>query len=54
MIEAIKNVFRKWGCCHEWKLEQGFEITEGQNIKGYKFLYICKKCGKMKWVEALI
>lgn len=52
MIEAIKNILRKWGCCHEWKLEQGFEITEDKTIKGYKFLYICKKCGKMKWVKA--
>lgn len=52
MIEAIKNILRKWGFCHEWELEQGLETTEGQIIKGYKYLYICKKCGKMKWIKA--
>lgn len=56
MIEAIKNILRKWGCCHEWKLEQEFEISdkEEQITKGYKFLYICKKCGKMKWVKTSV
>lgn len=52
MIEAIKNILRKLGCCHEWKLEQGFEITKEKIITGFKTLYICKKCGKMKWVKA--
>lgn len=52
MIEAIKDMLRKWGCCHEWELNQTFEIVnEEQVTKGYKFLYICKKCGKMKWVH---
>lgn len=53
MIEAIKNILSKWGCCHEWEINQAFEIVnEEQVVKGYKFLYICKKCGKMKWVKA--
>lgn len=53
MKEAIKNILRKLGCCHEWKLEQGFEIFNKKQITvAYKYLYICKKCGKMKWVKA--
>jgi len=52
MIEAIKNILPKWGCRHEWELNQAFKIVnEVQVTKGYKFLYICKKCGKMKWVK---
>lgn len=52
MKEAIKNILRKWGCCHEWELRQGFEmLRKNQVTAGYKFLYICKKCGKMKWVK---
>lgn len=27
MIEAIKDMLRKWGCCHEWELNQAFEIV---------------------------
>ena len=52
MIEAIKNILCKWGCCHEWEIRQMFEIKNSkQDITGYKTLYICKKCGKMKWVS---
>ena len=53
MKEAIMNIFRKWGCCHEWEVRQQFEIINSkQDTTGYKTLYICKKCGKMKWVKA--
>lgn len=53
MKEAIRNILRKWGCSHEWELEQAFEVLNKKQITvGYKYLYICKKCGKMKWVKA--
>lgn len=53
MKEAIINLLRKWGCCHEWKQEQPVRIIDNDgNVTGYKWLYICKKCGKMKWVKA--
>ena len=52
MIEAIKNIFRKWGCCHEWELEREIRQTYGNEVWGRKYLYICKKCGKMKWTKA--
>ena len=53
MIEAIKNIFRKWGCCHEWECRQGYKIVnENRDVIGYKYLYICKKCGKIRWLES--
>jgi len=53
MKEAIINLLRKWGCCHEWECRDGFRIRdEFGETTGYKYLYICKKCGKMKWVKA--
>ena len=53
MIEAIKNILRKWGCCHEWECRQGCKIVnENRDVIGYKYLYICKKCGKIRWLES--
>jgi len=51
MKEAIINLLRKWGCFHEWKLELEIKQTYENKVCGMKYLYICKKCGKMKWVE---
>lgn len=54
MKEAIKNIIRKWGCCHEWVLRDRFEMLNDKQVtKGYKFLYICKRCGKMRLVKVL-
>lgn len=53
MKEAIINLLRKWVCCHEWEQRQLIRIVDNnRDVIGYKFLYICKKCGKMKWVES--
>ena len=27
-------------------------VDDNQNVVGYRFLYICKKCGKMKWITS--
>lgn len=53
MKEVIKDILRKWGCCHEWEARQKIEIISSkQETTGYKTFYICKKCGKMEWVKA--
>ena len=53
MKENIKNIIRKWTCCHEWELEQRIRIVDdNQDAVGYRFLYICKRCGKMKWITS--
>lgn len=49
--EAIKNILRKWGCCHEWEEVKIIEIYRGYELIDYQYLYICRKCGKMKWVK---
>ena len=43
----IKALFEKWTCKHEWETKVMTEYTTGR-----KYLFICKKCGKMKikWV----
>lgn len=47
MWEAIKNILAKKACFHEWELLAKTEYTDG-----YRMLFVCKKCGKMKtkWV----
>lgn len=49
MREIILNLFKKWACCHEW--EQKTRITvvnETDKVIAYKYIFICKKCGKIK------
>lgn len=52
MKEAIIKILRKWGCCHEWEYIREIRLIKGDDVIGYKYFYICKKCGKMKWVKA--
>ena len=50
MIEAIKKLIDKWACHHVWELKGTIKLYwEGEHYNN-KFLFICRKCGKMKWV----
>ena len=44
---VIKSLFEKLACKHEWEL-----LAKTEYIDGYRMLFVCKKCGKMKkkWV----
>lgn len=46
-MEFIKRLFEKLVCNHEWEL-----LAKTEYIDGYRMLFVCKKCGKMKtkWV----
>ena len=43
----IKSLFEKWACKHKWQL-----LAKTEYIDGYRMLFVCEKCGKMKknWV----
>ena len=45
--ELIKSIFEKWACKHKWKL-----LAKTEYDDGYRMLFVCEKCGKMKtkWV----
>ena len=40
---VIKSLFEKWACKHQWRL-----LARTEYIDGYRMLYECEKCGKMK------
>mgnify|MGYP003290621795 CR=1 FL=1 len=46
MLEIIKDIFSKWACKHEWKL-----VKEQYCMFQYHYVYICKKCGKVKHIK---
>ena len=52
MWKALVSLVEKWACRHEWN-----KITEVQvnnswgGISHWKFLLVCKKCGKIKWIK---
>ena len=50
MLEAIKNLIDKWACHHDWELKGTIKLYWGKEHYNNKFFYVCKKCGKMKWV----
>lgn len=53
MWEIILNLFKKWACCHEWKQKERITIVRERDIPiGYKYIFICKKCGKIKKFRA--
>ena len=43
----IKSLFEKWSCKHQWEM-----VAKTNYMDGSEYLFICKKCGKMKtkWV----
>lgn len=48
LIEAIIN---KYLCAHKWSLIKQVEVYDNDKRIGYKYVYECKKCGKMKIVK---
>ena len=48
-MDIIKKLF----CMHSWRKDETIqEIDYDKVIIGYKFIYICQKCGKIKKVRA--
>lgn len=47
MKNLLKQMLEKWACKHQWKVLAGTEYSDG-----IQYLFVCKKCGKMKkkWI----
>lgn len=54
MIKFIKDFFSKLACHHSWEMKERILVHEKDwdLDLGYKYLFICKKCGKMKWTKS--
>lgn len=53
MREIILNLVKKWACCHEWEQEERITVVDkSDDVIGYKYIFICKKCGKIKKIRA--
>ena len=52
MWKALIALIEKLSCKHEWKEVK--EITVYDDLRGtyYKYLFVCKKCGKLKWLTS--
>lgn len=46
MWKTIKNILAKKACFHEWEL-----VKENRFASHFHYVYICKKCGKVKVIE---
>ena len=51
MWKALIKLVEKLGCTHEWKEIKEFTVHSDFGTY-YKFLFVCKKCGKLKWIKS--
>lgn len=55
MKEKLLQILDKWGCHHEWsKIESIKIMLLDDTFLGYKNLYVCKKCGKFKFITTKV
>jgi hypothetical protein len=47
------GLWNKIFCCHDWEKREEWEVTTANGGKYTVFLYICKKCGKMKKIRSI-
>lgn len=50
----IKELFKKWSCCHEWELVNKTRVYKyGERGMPYRIeaTFVCKKCGKFKKID---
>ena len=52
MKKLLIGLIEKLSCKHKWKEIK--EITVRDDFAGtyHKFLFICEKCGKFKWIKS--
>lgn len=50
----IQDFFKKWSCCHEWRLISKTDIYKNSESKipcKVVATFVCKKCGKFKKID---
>lgn len=54
MKEIINKLLEKWMCKHDWDLFKHIQVYDdfsGDMASGHIYIFICKKCGKIKKVK---
>ena len=52
MFKLIENLIEKWACNHDWKQIEHIKVSDDFGGSYHKFLFVCKKCGKFKWIKS--
>ena len=55
MKEIINKLLEKWMCKHDWDLFKHIKVYDEFSkdmASGHKYIFICKKCGKIKKVKS--
>lgn len=52
MWKELVNLVEKLSCKHEWKEIKEIKINDDFSGTYWKFLFVCKKCGKFKWLKS--
>lgn len=53
-MKVLNKIIQKLFCCHEWtKVEEIDEFDKDNSIRPHTihYVYICKKCGKIKTIK---
>ena len=53
MWKALIKLVEKWACTHDMELIK--EIRVDDNFFGtyHKYMFMCRKCGKIKWTKSI-
>lgn len=54
MKNILSKLIEKWLCKHKWKVFRETRIYSRthNDITGYEYILICKKCGKIKRIKS--
>ena len=52
MKEYIKRFLDKWLCCHQWVTYEKILVRTDFGGSYYRYILICKKCGKIKKLKS--
>lgn len=53
-MKLLDKIIQKWFCSHEWEERKLIETYDNDNsIRPHTihYIYICKKCGKIKTIK---
>lgn len=52
MKNILSKLLEKWLCKHDWELFRETEVFFWGSTVGYEYIFICKKCGKIKKIKS--
>lgn len=53
MWQPLIKLVEKWACMHDMELIKEIYVDDKSLGIYYKYMFKCRKCGKIKWTKSL-